>query len=219
MSTPAEVRRIVVAITGASGAAYGVRALELCRDLPDVETHLVISRGARSTIHSETGSTISEVSRLADVVYSDADLGAAISSGSFRTDGMIVAPCSVKTLSGIANAYDDNLVVRAADVTLKEGRPLLLLVRETPLHVGHLRLMTMAAESGAVIYPPVPAFYTQPASVAEIVDHTARRALERIGVVTPNALRWVGIRDGAVRDLDGTSDRVPSEGTPVSASR
>jgi len=204
MSGAAAARRVIVAITGASGAAYGVRALELCRDLADIETHLIVSRGARSTIHSETGLTVAEVSCLADVVHSDTDLGASISSGSFRTDGMIVAPCSVKTLSGIANAYDDNLVVRAADVTLKEGRPLLLLVRETPLHVGHLRLMTMAAESGAVIYPPVPAFYTNPHSVAEIVDHTSRRALERIGITVPDTLRWSGLRDGAVHDTART---------------
>jgi 4-hydroxy-3-polyprenylbenzoate decarboxylase len=190
-------RRLIVAITGASGAAYGTRILELCADLPDVETHLVISRGARSTIQSETGMTVAKVSGMADVVYSDADLGAAISSGSFPTAGMIVAPCSIKTLSGIANAYDDNLVVRSADVTLKEGRPLLLLVRETPLHAGHLRLMSMATESGAIIYPPVPAFYTSPATVEDIVDHTARRALERIGVTTVGTIRWNGLRAGS----------------------
>ncbi|MCU1440280.1 MAG: 3-octaprenyl-4-hydroxybenzoate carboxy-lyase [Rhodoglobus sp.] len=190
-------RRLIVAITGASGAAYGTRILELCAELPDVETHLVISRGARSTIQSETGMTVAEVSRMADVVYSDADLGAAISSGSFPTAGMIVAPCSIKTLSGVANAYDDNLVVRSADVTLKEGRPLLLLVRETPLHAGHLRLMSMATESGAIIYPPVPAFYTSPATVEDIVDHTSRRALERIGINTAGTIRWNGLRAGA----------------------
>jgi 4-hydroxy-3-polyprenylbenzoate decarboxylase len=197
MNAVAGPRRLIVAITGASGAAYGTRILELCADLDDVETHLVISRGARSTIQSETGKTVAEVSRMADVVYSDADLGAAISSGSFPTAGMIVAPCSIKTLSGIANAYDDNLVVRSADVTLKEGRPLLLLVRETPLHAGHLRLMSMATESGAIIYPPVPAFYTSPATVEDIVDHTSRRALERIGVITAGTLRWNGLREGA----------------------
>jgi 4-hydroxy-3-polyprenylbenzoate decarboxylase len=141
--------------------------------------------------------TVADVSRMADFVYSDADLGASISSGSFPTAGMIVAPCSVKTLSGIANSYDDNLVVRSADVTLKEGRPLLLMLRETPLHVGHLRLMTVAAESGAIIYPPVPAFYTEPASVADIVDHTCRRALDRIGFPTPGTIQWNGLRQAA----------------------
>lgn len=190
-------RRLIVAITGASGAAYGTRILELCRELSDVETHLVISRGARSTIQSETGRTVAEVSSMADVVYSDSDLGAAISSGSFPTAGMIVAPCSVKTLSGIANSYDDNLVVRSADVALKEGRPLLLMLRETPLHVGHLALMTAAAASGAIIYPPVPAFYTNPVSVADIVDHTCRRALDRIGFTTPGTLQWNGMREGS----------------------
>jgi 4-hydroxy-3-polyprenylbenzoate decarboxylase len=196
MTTPDASRRLIVAITGASGAAYGTRILELCAELPDVETHLVISRGARSTIKTETGMTAAEVARMADVVYSDADLGAAISSGSFPTAGMIVAPCSVKTLSGIANAYDDNLVVRSADVTLKEGRPLLLLVRETPLHAGHLRLMSLAVESGAIIYPPVPAFYTAPATIADIVDHTCRRALDRIGISTHGTLQWRGLREG-----------------------
>jgi 4-hydroxy-3-polyprenylbenzoate decarboxylase len=190
-------RRLILAITGASGAAYGTRILEICRELPDVEVHLVISRGARSTIHSETRMTVTDVSRMADFVYSDADLGASISSGSFPTAGMIVAPCSVKTLSGIANSYDDNLVVRSADVTLKEGRPLLLMLRETPLHVGHLRLMTAAAESGAIIYPPVPAFYTEPALVADIVDHTCRRALDRMGFPTPGTIQWNGLRQAA----------------------
>lgn len=198
-----EPRRLVVAITGASGAAYGVRVLELCRELPGVETHLVVSRGARSTIQSETGMTVAQVCGIADVVYSDADLGAAISSGSFPTAGMIVAPCSVKTLSGIANSYDDNLVVRAADVALKEGRPLLLMVRETPLHAGHLHLMSLASASGAIIYPPVPAFYAEPATVDDIVDHSARRALDRIGFPTAGTIRWTGLRE--------RSERVTSE--------
>ena len=158
----------------------------------------MVSHGARSTVHSETGLTVAEVAALADVVHAENNLGATISSGSFETHGMIIAPCSIKTLSGIANSYDDNLVVRAADVALKEGRPLLLLVRETPLHSGHLRLMTMASDHGAVIYPPVPAFYTQPQSVESIVDHTCRRALERIGFRSPATLRWAGLREGAV---------------------
>ncbi|TDE14372.1 UbiX family flavin prenyltransferase [Jiangella asiatica] len=197
MSAPTAPRRLVVAITGASGALYGTRLLEICASLGDVETHLIVSRGARRTIASETGRTVAEVAALADVVHAEGDLGAAISSGSFPTCGMIVAPCSIKTLSGIANSYDDNLVVRSADVTLKEGRPLLLMVRETPLHRGHLRLMTLAAESGAVIYPPVPAFYTNPSSVADLVDHSCRRALERIGIGTPDTFRWQGMRDAS----------------------
>jgi len=199
MNQTTRTRRIVVAITGASGSAYGKRILELCRLVEDVETHLIISRGARSTIHSELQISTSELGELADVVHSEADLGASISSGSFRTDGMIIAPCSIKTLSGIANSYDDNLVVRAADVSLKEGRPLLLLVRETPLHAGHLRLMSLAAESGAILYPPVPALYTSPDSVEEIIDHTCRRALERIGIHLEDTLHWEGLNRGAVR--------------------
>lgn len=186
-------RRVVIAITGASGAAYGVRALELCSSIDDLEVHLVISRGARSTLHSETDLTIAEVSSRADVVHSDNDLGAPIASGSFRTTGMIVAPCSIKTLSAVANSFADTLITRAADVTLKESRRLVLMVRETPLHLGHLRLMTWAAESGAIIAPPVPAFYTGPTSVDEIIDHTARRALEQLGLVLDDTRRWEGM--------------------------
>jgi flavin prenyltransferase len=196
-------RRIVVAVTGASGAAYGVRALELCRAQPDVEVHLVISRGARATLHSETGLTVAQLGERADVVHPDNDLGATIASGSFRTDGMIVAPCSIKTLSAIANCHADTLITRAADVTLKERRPLVLMVRETPLHRGHLRLMTEAAENGAVIYPPVPAFYTNPASVEDIVDHTARRALEQLGLVIDDTRRWEGMAPARPVRLSG----------------
>lgn len=185
-------RRIIVGITGASGAIYGIRTLQICRDLDDVEVHLVVSRGSRSTIHSETGMTVAEVNKLADVVHPEHDLGASISSGSFLTSGMIVAPCSIKTLSGIANSFDDNLITRGADVVLKERRPLVLMVRETPLHRGHLRLMSLAAENGAVIYPPVPAFYTNPTSLLDVVDHSCRRALEHLGVFAPGTYRWDG---------------------------
>ncbi|MER7006937.1 UbiX family flavin prenyltransferase [Dactylosporangium sp. NPDC000555] len=185
-------RRIVVGITGASGAVFGLRTLQICRELDDIEVHLVVSRGARSTIHSELGIQVRDVLDLAGVVYQDNDLGAAISSGSFVTAGMIVAPCSIKTLSAIANSYDDNLITRSADVTLKERRPLVLMVRETPLHRGHLRLMTLAAESGAIIYPPVPALYTLPSSVDEVVDHSCRRALEQLGVFVAGTRRWNG---------------------------
>ena len=153
--------RVVVGISGASGVQYGVRALELLGQL-GVETHLVLTKAARATLAQETDLDVAAVRALADQVHSEHDLGAAIASGSFPTDGMLVAPCSVKSLSGIANSYDDNLLVRAADVTLKERRPLVLLVRETPLHAGHLRLMTQAADAGATIMPPVPAFYTRP---------------------------------------------------------
>lgn len=184
--------RVVVAITGASGAVLGVRTLEVLRELGGWETHLVITRGGRATLHEETARSAREVAELADHTYSDSDLGAAISSGSFRTHAMIVAPCSIKTLSAVANCYSSTLVARAADVTLKERRPLVLLVRETPLHRGHLRLMDQAAQAGAVIAPPVPAFYTRPTTVADIVDHTVTRALDQIGVEPPSKTRWSG---------------------------
>ncbi|MEU1956607.1 UbiX family flavin prenyltransferase [Nocardia rhamnosiphila] len=184
-------RRIVVGISGASGAVLGIRALELLRDA-GVETHLVISQSGRATIGQETDRTVAEVLALASYTYSDNDLGAAISSGSFRTDGMLVAPCSVKTLSGIANSYDENLLVRAADVTLKERRRLVLLLRETPLHAGHIRLMGQATESGAIIMPPLPAFYTRPQSVADIIDHSIARALDLLDIRSGDTERWNG---------------------------
>ncbi|MBW0100824.1 UbiX family flavin prenyltransferase [Pseudonocardia sp. KRD291] len=194
------MRRIVVALTGASGAAYGIRALELLRAVPDVETHLVLTKAARATIGYETDHGVADVRALADVVHSDNDLGAPISSGSFRTAGMLVAPCSVKTLSGIASSYDESLVVRAADVVLKERRRLVLLLRETPLHAGHLRLMSEVTASGAVVMPPVPAFYTRPRTVADIVEHTAGRALDLLDVDTDAVARWTGERDAGGDD-------------------
>lgn len=191
-----EPKRVIIALTGASGAVYGIRALELLRDVPGVETHLVLTRAARTTIGYETDRSVSEVRALADVVHSDGDLGAPISSGSFRTEGMLVAPCSVKTLSGIATSYDDTLVVRAADVVLKERRRLVLLLRETPLHAGHIRLMADVTASGAIVMPPVPAFYTRPVTIADIVDHTVGRALDALGIDTDAVRRWGGARDG-----------------------
>jgi 4-hydroxy-3-polyprenylbenzoate decarboxylase len=185
--------RIIVGIAGASGACYGVRALELLRQL-GAETHLVITRGARATIAEETSLAVADVKALATEVHASNDLGAAIASGSFPSDGMLIAPCSVKTLSGIATCYDDTLLVRAADVTLKERRPLVLLVRETPVHVGHLRLMTQAAEAGAIIMPPVPAFYPRPASVDDIVTQTVGRALDLLRIPHPATSRWAGGR-------------------------
>jgi 4-hydroxy-3-polyprenylbenzoate decarboxylase len=194
-------RRIIVALTGASGAAYGIEALRALRAQPDVETHLVLTRAARATIAAETDLAVRDVRALADVVHSDSDLGSAIASGSFRTDGMLVAPCSVKTLSGIANSYDETLVVRAADVVLKERRRLVLLVRETPLHAGHLRLMSRVTEAGAVVMPPVPAFYTRPATVADIVAHTVGRALDLFGIDTAGVQRWTGEREAPSRPI------------------
>lgn len=187
-------RRVVVAITGASGALYGIRTLHQLRQLRDVRTHLVLTRAARATVAHETELSVREVCALADEVHADTDLGAAISSGSFHTAGMIVAPCSVKTLSGIANSYDDSLVVRAADVTLKERRRLVLLLRETPLHAGHLRLMTDVTAAGAVVMPPVPAFYARPTSIEELVDHTVGRALDLLGLRVDTISRWDGTR-------------------------
>jgi 4-hydroxy-3-polyprenylbenzoate decarboxylase len=186
------MQRLIVAITGASGAVYGVRMLEMLRACGDVETHLVMTKGARATIGYEVDLTIPEIQSLADVVHPESNLGASISSGSFQTLGMVVAPCSIKALSGIAHSYDDNLVIRAADVVLKERRRLVLLVRETPLHAGHLRLMAQASENGAIVMPPVPAFYHRPATVDDIVDQTVGRALDLFGLDTGRVRRWSG---------------------------
>ena len=186
-------RRIVVAITGASGAIYGVRTLQALRRVGGYEVHLVVSAAGRATISQETDVTPRDVEALADVVHASGNIGASIASGSFATAGMIIAPCSVKTLSAVANGYTAELVSRAADVQLKEGRPLLLLFRETPLHAGHLRLMTLASEAGAILMPPVPAFWNRPGTIEEIVDHTVGRALARLGVGNPLFSEWTGM--------------------------
>ena len=183
--------RIIVGISGASGAIYGVRMLQVLRDLP-VETHLVMSRAAEMTLAYETDFEAQDVRALADIVHSIGDVGAPIASGSFRTQGMAVAPCSIRTLGALAHCLSDTLIARAGDVTLKEGRPLVLMVRETPLHAGHLRAMLALAELGAVILPPMPAFYQRPRSVAEIVDHTVARVLDRLGVAHALAPEWRG---------------------------
>jgi flavin prenyltransferase len=192
-------RRIVVAITGASGAPYGVRAVEMLHGLPEVETHLIITAGARQTLAYETSADAAALTRLADVVYREDDLAAPVSSGSYRTDGMVVIPCSIKTLSGIANCYDDNLVVRAADVALKERRRLVLVVRETPLHLSHLRLMTEVTAAGGIIVPPVPAFYHHPQTVDDIVDQTVGRVLDLFGLDAGAVRRWAGSQQAARR--------------------
>jgi 4-hydroxy-3-polyprenylbenzoate decarboxylase len=183
--------RVIVAITGASGSILGVRLLELLREA-GLETHLVISEGARLTLNRETGQKVEEVADLARYSYDPTDLQAAIASGSFVTRGMFIVPCSIKTLSAVANSYADNLIVRAADVCLKEGRPLLLAVRETPLHRGHLRLMDLAARLGAIIYPPIPFFYGAPQSLDEVITQIAGRMLLRLGIDNPAYPRWVG---------------------------
>lgn len=177
MPTGNRAPRLVVGISGASGITYGVRMLELLRPTP-VETHLVVSKSARMTLAYETTMSVGELTSLADVAYSNTDLGAAISSGSFPTLGMVVAPCSIKSMSEIASGVTSSLLARAADVVLKERRRLVLMVRETPLHRNHLRTMTELSELGAVIAPPVPAFYTRPASLEEMVDHTVGRVLD-----------------------------------------
>ena len=184
--------RVIVALTGASGAILGIRALERLRAL-GVETHLVISAAAHITIAQETDWKVSDVQALAHVSHDPRNIGATIASGSFPAHGMLVIPCSIKTLSGIANSYADDLIVRAADVTLKEGRPLVLVVRETPLHRGHLRLMDLAARAGAVIFPPVPAFYQRPATLDELVDQTVARAVQRLGIPNAGVLPWKGL--------------------------
>ncbi len=184
--------RVIVALTGASGAVLGVRALERLRTL-GVETHLVLSAAGRITIAQETDRKVSDVLALAHTSYDPRDIGATIASGSYPVLGMIVIPCSVKTLSAIANSYADDLIARAADVTLKEGRPLVLVVRETPLHRGHLRLMDLAARAGAVIFPPVPAFYQRPATLDEMIDQTVARALQRLGISDTGVQPWKGL--------------------------
>lgn len=186
-------QRVVVALTGASGQIYGIRLLQTLRAMPEMETHLILSPAARLTIRAETSWAPRAVEALAHVAYRALDLGAALASGSFATVGMIVAPCSMKTLSGIAHSYAADLIVRAADVHLKEGRPLLLMVRETPLHLGHLELMAQAARIGAIIFPPVPAFYNRPQAVDEIVDHTVGRMLARVGLANELYRPWRGL--------------------------
>lgn len=193
MSPPSErPARIIVAITGASGAILGIRALEMLRT-EGVETHLVLSPSSHVTIAQETERSVREVASLASISYDPRDIGAAIASGSFPVDGMIVIPCSIKTLSAIANSYAEDLIVRAADVTLKEGRPLVLVVRETPLHRGHLRLMDLAARAGAILFPPVPAFYALPQTLDDVVTATVGRALLRLGIDNPGYTRWQGM--------------------------
>jgi 4-hydroxy-3-polyprenylbenzoate decarboxylase len=190
-------------MTGASGVAYGVRLLEVLRCVDDVETHLVMSGSARRTLKLETDYTAKQVAMIADVTYRVGDIGAALASGSFRTDGMVVVPCTVKTLSGIANSYAENLLQRAGDVALKDRRPLVLVVRETPLHLGHLRLMAQVTEMGAIVMPPVPAFYHHPERIEDIVDHTVSRLLDLLGIELEEDLvpRWSGGGDLAAEAL------------------
>ena len=189
-----KMKRLIVGISGASGAIYGVRLLQVLRDVTDVETHLVMSAAARQTLALETDLSVRDVQALANVNHDTRDIAASISSGSFQTAGMVILPCSIKTLSGIVHSYTDGLLTRAADVVLKERRPLVLCVRETPLHLGHLRLMTQAAEIGAVIMPPVPAFYHRPLTLDDVINQTVNRVLDQFDITLPQDLftRWQG---------------------------
>lgn len=184
------MKRIIVAITGASGVIYGIRALEILAGLPEFETHLILSPSAIRTMYEETDWTVDAVKTLAHEVHSYRDIGASISSGSYKTAGMLVAPCSIKTLSGIANCYNDELIVRAADVCLKERRRVVLMLRETPLHAGHIALMDQATRNGAIIMPPVPAFYHRPQSVDDIVNQSVGRALDLFDIDPKIVKRW-----------------------------
>lgn len=198
MNAPAAVpRRLIVAITGATGAIYGIRTLETLRRLGSVETHLLVSTAGWLNIQHELQLDKAEVHALADVVHSVRDVGASIASGSFYTDGMIVAPCSMKTLASIAHGLSDNLITRAADVVLKERRRLVLLVRETPFNLAHLRNMTAVTEMGGVIFPPLPAFYHRPQSIDEMVDHTVERVIDMFALRAPLSTAWRGMRGEA----------------------
>ena len=186
--------KIVVGISGASGSIYGLRLLQKLRRNPNAETHLIVTRSAEKTLFLETGQKAAELKELAHYSYAFEDIGARLASGSFRTDGMVIAPCSIHTMSAIAAGISSNLLIRAADVSLKERRPLILMVRETPLHLGHLRSMVALAEMGAVILPPVPAFYTKPETVTDIVDSSVDRVLDLLHLPDRDCRRWQGSR-------------------------
>jgi 4-hydroxy-3-polyprenylbenzoate decarboxylase len=193
-------RQIIVAITGATGAVYGRHLLEVLRDVPDIETHLIVSRAGLVNAATDLQATRDDLHGLADHAYSNRDIGASVASGSFRTDGMIIAPCSVKTLSSIACGLTDNLIARAADVVLKERRRLVLMVRETPLNLVHIRNMATVTEAGAIVAPPVPAFYMQPKSIQDIVHHSVARILDLFDIDAGGINRWQGIanRDSGI---------------------
>ncbi|MGW5253395.1 non-oxidative hydroxyarylic acid decarboxylases subunit B [Streptomyces sp. NPDC004012] len=186
-------RRVILGMTGATGAVFGIELLRRLQNQPDLETHLVLSPWARATIHLETGLSVRDVTRLADVTYSWNDQGAAISSGSFPVDGMIISPCSMKTLAGIRTGYADGLIARAADVTLKERRPLVLVPRETPLSEIHLENMLALSRMGAKIVPPMPAFYNLPRTLDDLVEHIVVRVLDQLGIQAPSTQRWTGM--------------------------
>lgn len=188
-------KRLIIAITGATGVIYGIRLLQVLRDIASVETHLLISEAGVLNLHQELDMKRKDVEALADVVHNVRDVGAAIASGSFQSDGMIIAPCSMKTLAAVAHGFSDNLITRAADVVLKERRRLVLMVRETPFNLAHLRNMTAVTEMGGIIFPPLPGFYHRPASIAEMVDHTAGRVLDLFEIQHSLTPRWNGLKD------------------------
>ena len=205
------MKRVILALTGASGAILGIRTLELLKEV-GVETHLIVSRAAQQTIPAETDWAVQAVKALASACYEPEDIGARIASGSFLTEGMLVVPCSIKTLSGIANSYADNLIVRAADVCLKEGRELILAVRETPLHFGHLELMGQASRAGTIIFPPVPAFYGRAQTVEELVSDLVGRIVLRMGIENDHYHQWSGKEgsDPANAEGEGRDDAADS---------
>lgn len=190
-------RRLIIGMSGATGAIYGVRFLQVLKNAPDIESHLIMSKAAERTIAYETEYSIAQVRGMADASYNIADIGAKTSSGSFHTEGMIIAPCSMKTLAAVANSLSIDLLGRSADVVLKERRPLVLMVREAPLHIGHLRLMVQAAEMGAIIVPPVPAFYNFPKTLDDIVNHTVGRILDLFRIDVDIVKRWEGMQTTA----------------------
>ena len=196
-------KRLIVAITGASGASYGVRLLQVLRETPDIETHLVVSDAGLLNLKQELDMNRTQLAALADVAYPVHDVGAAIASGSFQSDGMVVASCSMRTLAAVAHGLSDNLITRAADVMLKERRRLILMVRETPLNLAHLRNMTSVTEMGGIIYPPLPGFYHRPQTIAEMIDQTVSRVIDLLGVPHQLAPRWNGLRAAQQADLAG----------------
>jgi len=191
---PAIPQRLIIAITGATGSIYGIRLLQVLRNVPGIETHLMLSEAGVLNLHQELDMNRKDAEAFADVVHNVRDIGASIASGSFQSDGMIVAPCSMKTLAAVAHGLSDNLITRAADVVLKERRRLVLMVRETPFNLAHLRNMTAVTEMGGIIFPPLPGFYQRPQSIAEMVDHTVGRVLDLYGVAHKLTPRWSGIR-------------------------
>lgn len=196
-------RRLIVAITGASGALYGVRLLEVLREIPDIETHLVVSDSGLLNLQQELHMNRTQLEALADIAHHAHNVGATIASGSFQSDGMVVAPCSMRTLAAVAHGLSDNLITRAADVMLKERRRLILMVRETPFNLAHLRNMTSVTEMGGIIYPPLPCFYHRPQTITEMIDHTVSRVIDLLGVPHQLAPRWDGLVAAVQTNLGG----------------